>query len=108
MKRRMHISILSLILVICGCSRYADISSEQEALLKTDQAWAAAAEAGDPERILTFWADDAINYFPGFPPAEGKAAIAELVKRNRSKPGFSLSWKPVKAVVGAAGNLGYT
>lgn len=100
--------ITSWLLLICGCSQRADIGSEQRDLLKTDQEWAAAAAEGNPERILSFWADDAVNYFPGFPPARGKAAISELVKRNRSQSGFSLSWEPVEAVVSAGADMGYT
>jgi ketosteroid isomerase-like protein len=98
------------VIVVCtlGCSERIDIEAERTALLETDKAWAAAATAGDIERVTTFWTDDAINYFPGAPPATGKAGIAELVKRNRSQPGFSLGWEPTQAVVSRSGDLGYT
>ena len=93
---------------VCGCAHRVSLKSDREALLKTDQQWAAAAAEGKPEQILSFWAEDAVNYFPGFPPARGKEAIAEIVKRNRSRAGFSLHWEPVESVVSAGADLGYT
>ncbi len=85
-----------------------DGSDETNALLETDRAWAAAAKAGDVDKVASFWAEDATNYFPGAPVARGKKAIVELVKKNRSKPGFSLSWEPREAIVAESGELGYT
>jgi ketosteroid isomerase-like protein len=100
--------IACLSVLACGCAHRADLRSERQALLTTDKQWAAAAAAGIPERILSFYAEDAVNYFPGFPPAEGKAAIAEVVRRNRSLAGFSLHWEPVEAVVSTGADIGYT
>jgi ketosteroid isomerase-like protein len=58
--------------------------------------------------VTSFWADDATNYFPDAPVARGKEAIGQLVQRNRSRPGFSLSWEPQEAVVARSGELGYS
>jgi len=106
--------IRSFLLVYCvilgtvGCNSGRDATSERQALLETDRAWANAAASGDVKRLTEFWADDATNYFPGAPVARGKQAIGELVQRNRSQPGFSLAWEPAEAVVAASGDLGYT
>lgn len=85
-----------------------DIEGARAELLATDRAWAAAAAAGDVDRVLSFWADDAVNYFSGAPVAEGIDAIRALVRRNRSRPGFSLSWEPETVVVARSGEFGYT
>ncbi|NNF57331.1 MAG: SnoaL-like domain-containing protein [Rhodothermaceae bacterium] len=86
----------------------ADAEAARAELLAADRAWAAAAAAGDIERVTFFWADDAVNYFPGAPVAEGIGAIRALVQRNRSMPGFSLSWEPERVVVARSGEIGYT
>lgn len=102
--------LLSLSFAV-ACSRQVDTSdagSEQQALLVTDRAWADAARKGDIPHLTSFWEDDAINYFPGVPPAKGKEAISRLVEMNRNRPGFSLSWEPETAVVARSGDLGYT
>jgi ketosteroid isomerase-like protein len=85
-----------------------DLAAERQDLLDTDRAWAAAAAAGDVETLTTFWAEDAVNYFPGAPVARGREEILALVKRNRSIPGFALSWTPKEAVIADSGDLGYT
>lgn len=82
--------------------------SEEETLLATDRAWAAAAAAGDIEQILSMWTDDAVNYFPGRLPAVGKKAIRQLVLENRARPGFSLRWEPTGASVARSNDIGYT
>ena len=91
-----------------GCATRIPLESERDHLLQTDREWASAAATGDLKRLTTFWTDDATNFFPGAPVAHGKAAIRELVKSNRSRPGFSLTWEPLRAVVSESGELGYT
>lgn len=91
-----------------GCASRIDPARERDNLLQTDREWASAAAAGDIERLTTFWADDATNFFPGAPVAQGKEAIRELVARNRSRPGFSVTWEPTRAVVSSSADLGYT
>lgn len=108
MKRITNSIFAILFLSILGCSPKQDADALQSELLQADKDWAAAAKAGDVSKIPTFWADDAINFFPEAPPAVGKKAILELVKRNRGQSGFALSWEPLQAVVAASGEMGYT
>jgi ketosteroid isomerase-like protein len=96
------------LLLITSCSQNVDVNSEQQALLDADEAWAEAAASGDVEKIKAYWSEDAINYYPGQKPAFGKQEILEIVKRNRSIPGFKLSWEPRDAIVSKSGDLGYT
>ena len=91
-----------------GCATPVAPDAAQKSLLETDRQWAAAAKAGDVERLTSFWTEDAVNFFPGAPPARGKEAIRELVKRNRKAPHFSLTWQPERAVVARSADLGYT
>ncbi len=95
-------------LLITGCTKNIDMESERTALLNTDKAWADAAALGKVDQISSYWSEDAINYFPGMEPAFGKKAILEIVKKNRSMPGFSLNWEPKYVVVSESGDLGYT
>ena len=108
MKTILNSCFVITLLLITSCSQNVDIKSEQQALLDADKAWADAAASGDVAKIKAFWTEDAINYFPGQKPAFGKKEILEIVKRNRSIPGFSLNWEPLEAVVSNSGDLGYT
>lgn len=96
------------IMLIPACTQNIDTKTEKTTLLNSDKAWANAAASGDIKQISQYWTDNAINYFPGQAPAFGKKAILEIVKRNRSMPGFSLNWEPKDAIVSESGDLGYT
>ena len=108
MKTIFKTSIAVTFLLITACSHNVNIEAERQALLDADKAWVNAAASGDVSKIKQYWTEDAINYFPGQKPAFGKAQILEIVKRNRSIPGFSLNWEPRDAVVSNSGDLGYT
>jgi len=103
-------SILSFIVIISifGCAKQVDVKVEQAALLNADKEWAAAAASGDVDRIVTFWTDDVVIYFPNAPIVSGKETVRQFVQNNRNKPGFALTWTPTEAVVSTAGDLGYT
>lgn len=96
------------VLALAGCAARVDVATEQAALLETDQQWAAAAAAADPERVFPFWTDDAVIQFPGVPAVVGKEAIRAFVLQNRARPGFFMGWEPTTAFVAASGDLGYT
>ena len=103
-----YLWIVPIIFLLNSCNSNINKEAERKSLLNTDKEWAAAAKAGDVKKIVTFWAGDAIDYFPNSPAAVGKNAILKLVKKNRSIPGFTLSWEPMKAEVAASADLGYT
>lgn len=108
MKTKLQIFITLTVLLIPACKQNVNLDTERQALLNADSAWADAAISGSVEKIKTFWTEDAINFFPGQEPAFGKKEILRIVKRNRSVPGFSLTWKARDAVVSESGAMGYT
>lgn len=103
-----YLWIVTIIFLLSSCNSNTNKEAESKVLLNTDKEWAAAAKAGDVKKIVTFWSDDAVDYFPNSPAAVGKNAILKLVQKNRSIPGFTLSWEPIKAEVAASADLGYT
>lgn len=103
-----YLWIILAIFLLNACNKSVDKEAERKALFNTDKEWAAAAKAGDVKKIVTFWADDAVDYFPDNSAAVGKNAILKLVQKNRSIPGFTLSWEPIKAEVASSADLGYT
>jgi ketosteroid isomerase-like protein len=80
---------------------------EREALMQTSRDWAAAVAAGDLDRALTYWTEDAIVLAPDAPAIVGKAAIREFVRQAASIPGFSITWRPELAVVSNDGDMAY-
>ncbi len=77
-------------------------------LLKRDAEWASAASAGqDVEKIISYWADDAIIVPPGQPIVEGKAAIRTFVTDSLKIPGFKIHWVSKRVSFSPDGQLAY-
>ncbi len=70
--------------------------------------WAEAASAGkDVERIVSFWAEDALVMPPGQPLVEGKEAIRGFVTQSMNIPGFKIHWVSEKVSFSPDGQLAY-
>ena len=103
-----RLSASSAVLLAClSCSPNRDTEPEREALMQTSRAWARAAASGDVERMVSFWADDAIILPPDRPAVVGKDAIRDFVRRSFALPHFSVTWEPERARISAAGDIGY-
>ena len=98
---------LSIVGLALACHAPVDPHAGEADLMPTSRAWAQAAASGDLERIVSFWADDAIVLAPDQPAVVGKAAIREFVKQFSAIPGFSITWEPEQARISASGELGY-
>lgn len=83
-----------------------DLANERTALMDTDQAWSATAP--DPEKFLAFFEEGATWLPANMPIAQGQEAIRAAATQIMSTPGFSVSWKAIKADVSGAADLGYT
>jgi ketosteroid isomerase-like protein len=83
--------------------------SARDELIRTDQAWSAAASEGkDVEKVVAFWSDDAQIVPEGAAIISGKAAIRSYVTESFATPGFKISWETLDAAVSNDGTMGYT
>lgn len=100
--------LLCSYLLLCSCNNSKENTQDAaENLKQTSREWAQAAEAGDIEKTLSYWADDAVIISGGQPMIEGKAAIRNMVEESFKMPGFEISWEPQSATVSEDGKLGY-
>jgi ketosteroid isomerase-like protein len=100
--------LIAGIAMVTSCARGpADLESQRAALMQTSRDWARAAATGDLDRVVSYWADDALVLPPDQPTMAGKAAIREFVRASREIPGFSITWEPEKASISDDGKLGY-
>lgn len=91
-----------------GCMSVPGSSAGEELrLMETSRQWAQAAESGNVDAIVRYWADDAVVMMPGLPSFRGKEAIRAYVAESLKVPGFRISWEPVEAQVSASGDMGY-
>jgi len=99
---------LICLLAAPACQPDLDLEAERAALFHADESWAAAAEAGDLDRLFGYWTEDAVIYPPVGPTVEGLDAIRAFVQMVRAQPGFSLTWTPTGAEVAGKADVGYT
>ena len=106
---RLFISvILGVSLVAIGCASAGGTADAQSRIRQLDQDWSQSAQDRDVDRVVSFWADDAIVFPPGSPAVAGKAAIREFVTKSFQTPGFSISWKTTNVAVSRSGDVAYT
>jgi ketosteroid isomerase-like protein len=111
------LALAAVIILDVGCSSESSNSAaasstpsgadEGAALMQISRDWAKAAEARDTERVLSYWADDAIVMENEQPALIGKAAITAMVQRGFKDPNFSITWEPERAVISESGDMGY-
>jgi uncharacterized protein (TIGR02246 family) len=85
-------------------TREADV----EAIRELERAAREAAEAKDLEKYVSFYADDAVLFWPGAPMVTGRAAIREFMRAFLSMPAFALSFTTAAVEVSGAGDLAYS
>ena len=110
---RFSASLASLtLLMTVGCSSQpeVDLNAERNALMGADRAWFEAYSGSDSpaDAFTDQLTDDAYFLPPDAPLAQGKEAIHALITELEAMPGMSLTWSPVAADVGSAGDLGFT
>ena len=102
------IQSLALIIILSSCqSEGIDQVAEADKLMELSRAWAKAAKDRDTEKVVTYWADDAVIMSPDEPSLKGKEAIRQMVDQSMQIPGFEVFWEPQEAHVSSSGDMGY-
>ena len=102
------ILIAAAIIALSACNeKTIDTKAEGEKLMQTSREWSKLAAAGDVEKTLSYWTEDAVLYDVSHPTFKGKAAIRKMVEESLKIPGFKISWEPKEAVISKSGDMGY-
>jgi len=106
MKR--YIMILASLLAI-GCQQTAtDMRVEDEQAIRDaeDVQMLEAAKAKDVERVLSFYADEALNFPPNAPLISGKEEVRAFWSELVENP--NLTWQTTKVEVSRSSDLAYS
>ncbi len=105
-----HIAVVA---VVCICavvflsnSVSAGIPENAKVLAALDSEWSKAATAGDVEKVVSFYAEDAVVYPPNAPMVTDRAAIKDAWAKMLADPKAKLSWSTTNA--GVDHNTGFT
>ncbi|MES2811758.1 MAG: nuclear transport factor 2 family protein [Bacteroidota bacterium] len=99
--------LLVLILIISCKQEKIDTKAEGEKLMQISREWSKEVASHDVEKIVSYWAEDAVMYDANKPTLKGKAAIRKMVEESFKIPGFKISWEPKEAVISESGDMGY-
>jgi ketosteroid isomerase-like protein len=104
---------VSLMVVFCACAiaffsniASAGIPDNAKALAALDDEWSKAAAAGDVDKVVSYYAEDATAYPPNAPVVKGHAAIKDAWAKMLADPNAKLSWTTTNA--GVDHNTGFT
>ncbi len=85
-----------------------DTRAADEATLRaTIKEWAAAAQAKDAAKFVSFYTEDAVVMMAGAPDISGLPDIREGIGHMMQDPAFALSFEPATVVVARSGDLAY-
>lgn len=108
MKFNQLILVSTMMLIITACTQNTiDQQAEAEKLMEMSRSWAKSVKDKDVEKMLSYWAEDAIVMSPNEPSVVGIEALRGMVERSMNIPGFEINWEPQKAYVSKSGDLGY-
>ena len=99
-----------LALALSGCAPAGprvDVEADEEAIRTVDGQMVAAISAGDLDRWLGFFTEDAIMMPPNAPAVVGKEAIREFVSDLMASTDFAVSHDLGKVEVSRGGDLAY-
>jgi ketosteroid isomerase-like protein len=106
--RRINTVLMLAFTFLMGCNEHKiDTNAEGEALMQVSREWSKLAGTDSIDKMLSYWADDAVVMSPGQPPIKGKKAIREMIESTSKIPGFKISWEPLSVVVSKSGDLAY-
>ena len=83
-------------------------SADEKKIRESEVAMSAAAVSKDLDKVVSYYADDAVVFAPNSPGATTKEAIRNAWKDILMPVGASTSWKPTKVEVAKSGDLAYT
>lgn len=97
-------------LMMSACNQAAPDTHDADvkAISDAESRWNQAYAAKDLDKIMTYYADDAVVMAPGSPATVGRDAIRGELKQMVADPPFSLTFTASKVEVAKSGELGYT
>jgi uncharacterized protein (TIGR02246 family) len=99
---------LTLFLFTFICSVSAADSKIEQAVRDQDAKWSNAAESRDVDKLVSFYAADAVVLPAHAAIATTKDSIRQIFQRLLSIHDVALSWKPTNVIVAGSGDLAYS
>ncbi len=100
-------TLILLILIPVYGQKAGTRAATERALRAVDAEWAAAAQAKDFDKVISYYSVTAIELPPNAPVRKSREAITKSWAAFVRSPGTTLNWQPVKVEVSESRDLGY-
>jgi uncharacterized protein (TIGR02246 family) len=95
--------------VMTACNKTANThDADVQAIKNLETAWNQDYAGKDPDKIASYYADDAVLMVPGMDAASGKDAIRKVSVQMFTDPAFSLKFQASKVDAAKSGDLAYS
>ena len=101
-------AIVALLLAGCNQSGPDTHEADVKALKDNETQWNQDFAAKDPDKLASYYADNAVLMTPGTPPSAGKDAIRNALRQLVSDPALSVKFQASRIDVAKSGDLAYT
>ena len=107
--------LLTCVVALAACAPQAQApptppdtrAADEAAIHSLVKEWSASAQAKDPEKFASFYADNATVMFADAPDVSGKTSIREAIGGMMQDPNFALAFAADKVVAARSGDLAY-
>lgn len=101
--------VAAVLLSTSGCSSTPEVNlaSEEKAIRDAEAEFSKAFGTKDVEKVVAFYAEDAVRLDQGEAVATGKAAIRASYSHVFTLPDLELTWTPTKVEVAKGGDMAY-
>lgn len=106
-QRSARLALVCSLALLPSCAEKAAPPADPAVLLEADRAFAAAVAEGGRDAWVAWFTDDGAQIQPGRGEVRGQDALRELMA-GLDDPNYELAWKPHRAEISAAGDLGWT
>ena len=101
--------VAAVLLSTGGCSSTPEVNlaAQEKVIRDAETEFAKAVATRDVEKVVAFYAEDAVMLPPGKAVVAGKAAIRASWTETLGLPDLTLTWTPTKVEVAKSGDLAY-
>jgi uncharacterized protein (TIGR02246 family) len=101
--------VAAVLLSTTGCSSTPEVNlvTEEKAIRAAETEFLKAVATKDADKVVAFYAEDAVMLPPGQALVTGKAAIRAWWAQTLALPDLELTWTPTKVEVAKSGDLAY-
>lgn len=109
--RTVFLAVTLLLTLAAACAQQPPAAppdtraADEAAIRSAAKAWSAAAQAKDPDKFASFYAEDATLMLEDMADFKGKAAIREAIAGMMQDPAFALSFETTTVEVARSGDL---